>query len=186
MGLVPPEDLTHHIRESVERGHAERIGHGASVMSENDPIGLLKEMARRNVLVEINLTSNDVILGISGEEHPLRTYLKYGVPMALSTDDEGVSRSDMTHEYLRGVEDQHLSYAELKRMARQSLEHSFLPGASLWSASQDSFRPVSACSRDALGAKKPSASCAKFLDASERARQQWQLEAEVGAFEKKF
>ena len=49
-GLVKPEDLTFHIRESVERGHAERIGHGASVMLEQDAIGLMKEMAARNVL----------------------------------------------------------------------------------------------------------------------------------------
>src|SRR6202035_1090755 len=28
MGLVKPEDLSFHIRASVERGHAERIGHG--------------------------------------------------------------------------------------------------------------------------------------------------------------
>ena len=56
MGLVKPEDLTYHIRESVERGHAERIGHGVSVMMEKDPIGLMKEMAARNILVEINLT----------------------------------------------------------------------------------------------------------------------------------
>jgi adenosine deaminase len=30
--------------------------------------------------------------------------MKYGVPVALSTDDEGVARSNMTHEYLRAVE----------------------------------------------------------------------------------
>src|ERR1700722_13951585 len=121
MGLVPPEDLSFHIRASVERGHAERIGHGVSVMDEKDATGLLKEMAQRSVLVEINLTSNDVILGVSGEDHPLPVYMKYGVPVALSTDDEGVSRSDMTHEYLRAVESYGLSYADLKRMARQSL-----------------------------------------------------------------
>ena len=132
MGLVPPEDLAFHIRASVERGHAERIGHGVSVMNEKDPIGLLHEMAERNVLVEIALTSNDMILGVSGDDHPLPIYMKYGVPVALATDDEGVSRSDMTHEYLRAVESYHLSYADLKRMARQSLEHSFLPGQSLW------------------------------------------------------
>ena len=39
----------------------------------------------------------------------------------------------MTHEYLRGVEDQDLSYSELKRMARTSLEHAFISGSSLWS-----------------------------------------------------
>src|SRR3984893_11653702 len=76
MGLAPPEDLTYHIRDSVERGHAERIGHGVDVMLEKDPIDLLKEMAARNVLVEISLTSNDQILGVSGNDHPLPVYMK--------------------------------------------------------------------------------------------------------------
>ena len=88
-GLVPPEDLTFHIRASVERGHAERIGHGVSVMNEKDPIGLLHEMAERNVLVEIALTSNDMILGVSGDDHPLPVYMKYGVPVALATRRRG-------------------------------------------------------------------------------------------------
>src|SRR5580704_15775017 len=85
MGLVPPEGLRFHIRESVERGHAERIGHGVSVMNEDRPLELLREMAQRNVLVEICLTSNDVILGVTGDWHPLPTYLLYGVPVALAT-----------------------------------------------------------------------------------------------------
>ena len=95
-GMVPPDGLSFHIRESVEVGHAERIGHGVDVMHERDPIGLLQEMAARNVAVEICLTSNDVILGVRGSEHPLPTYLRYHVPVALATDDAGVSRSDMT------------------------------------------------------------------------------------------
>ena len=81
MGLVPPEDLTFHIRASIERGHAERIGHGVDVMNEKDAIGLLHEMAEHNVLVEICLTSNDVILGVSGDDHPLPIYMKYDVPV---------------------------------------------------------------------------------------------------------
>ena len=184
MGLVKPEDLTHHIRDSVERGHAERIGHGVSVMSERDPIGLMKDMAARNVLVEINLTSNDQILGVSGDDHPLPIYMKYGVPVAISTDDEGVARSDMTHEYLRAVQSYHLSYAELKRMARQSLEHSFLPGKSLWMDTKGMFRPVAACAPPATG--KPSHACTEFLDQNERAREQWRLETGFAEFEKKF
>ena len=126
MGLVPPEGMRFHIRESIERGGAERIGHGVAVMSENDPVGLLREMAKKNVLVEICLTSNDVILGVSGARHPLPIYMKYGVPVALATDDLGVSRSDMTHEYLRAVETYGLSYGDLKKMGRDSLEFSFL------------------------------------------------------------
>jgi hypothetical protein len=185
-GLVKPEDLAFHIRASVERGHAERIGHGVDVMNEKDPIGLLKEMAARNVLVEINLTSNDQILGVSGDEHPLPVYMKYGVPVAISTDDEGVARSDMTHEYLRAVESYRLPYTELKRMTRQSVEHSFLPGESLWASTKPAFVAVKACAGDPAGSAKPSAACAKFLAANEHAREQWKLEAEFAKFEKKY
>jgi hypothetical protein len=186
MGLVKPEDLSFHIRASIERGRAERIGHGVDVMLEREPIGLLKEMAARNIDVEINLTSNDQILGVSGEDHPLPVYMKYGVPVTISTDDEGVARSDMTHEYLRAVEGYRLTYAELKRMTRQSLEHSFLPGQSLWAETKGSFRPVAACVGDVAGKDKPSSGCAKFLEANEHAREQWKLESEFAKFEKNF
>jgi adenosine deaminase len=184
MGLVPPEGLRFHIRDSVERGHAERIGHGVEVMNEDHPIDLLSEMARRNVLVEICLTSNDVILGVKGDAHPLPMYLRYGVPVALATDDEGVSRSDMTHEYLRAVQTyDFLGYKDLKRMARMSLEHGFLSGSSLWASK---FRTVAACTNDRVGSGKVSATCQKFLDGNERAQMQWKLEEEFAAFEKKF
>jgi len=185
IGLVPPEGLRFHMRESVERAGAERIGHGTSVMNENDALGLLQEMAKKNVLVEICLTSNDTILGVGGDRHPLPVYIKYGVPVALATDDEGVSRSDMTHEYLRAVETYDLKYADLKRMARQSLEHSFIPGASLWSDGRD-FRRVAACDGEKLSGSSVSGKCQKFLEGSERARVQWQLEQAFAEFEKKF
>ncbi len=35
LGLVPPEGLRFHIRQAVELGHAERIGHGVDVMYED-------------------------------------------------------------------------------------------------------------------------------------------------------
>jgi adenosine deaminase len=184
MGMVPPEGLRFHMRESIERAHAERIGHGVSVMEETDPIGLLREMAQRNVLVEINLTSNDGILGVKGMDHPLPVYQKYGVPVALSTDDEGVNRSNITHEYLRAVQTYGLSYSELKRMARQSLEHNFLPGQSLW-ADARTFSMVKACANDQADAGRFSAGCTAFLDTNEKARMQWHLERASVLFEKK-
>ena len=184
MGLVPPEGLRFHIRESVDRGHAERIGHGVDVMNEDHPLDLLRKMAKRKILVEICLTSNDVILGVKGDAHPLPIYLRYAVPVALATDDEGVSRSDMTHEYLRAVQTyDFLGYKELKSMARMSLEHSFLAGSSLWASD---FHPVAACANDRAGAGKVSALCQRFLDANERAQVQWKLEEEFVNFEKKF
>ena len=185
-GLVPPEGLCCHIRLAVEQAHAERIGHGVDVMYEERPYELLKEMAQKHVMVEINLTSNDVILGVSGKDHPLPLYRQYGVPVALSTDDEGVSRIDITHEYVRAAETYGLSYSDLKQMARTSLEHSFLPGASLWSAKDIFTRAVAACSADSLGADKPSSACAAFLKTSEKAQQQWELERRFREFESSF
>lgn len=181
-GLVPPEGLQFHIRDSIETGHAERIGHGVDVMNESHPFELLKEMADRNVMVEICLTSNDVILGVSGPQHPLSEYMRAGVPVALATDDEGVARSEMTHEYLRGAEDQNLSYLQLKKMARTSLEHAFIGGASLWRDGK-AFIVVKECASEKAFPAQPSAACQKFLDGSEKARLQWKLEAEFRQFE---
>jgi adenosine deaminase len=182
-GLVPPEGLQFHIRQAVEYAHAERIGHGVDVMYEDRPYDLLKEMAALRVMVEVNLTSNDVILGVAGKDHPFPIYRKFSVPVALSTDDEGVSRIDLTHEYVRAVETYGLHYAELKQMVRTGLEHSFLPGASLW-AGRDAFsRAASACSAAPLGSEKPSEACESFLQSSEKASQQWELERRFRAFE---
>jgi adenosine deaminase len=182
-GLVPYEGLCCHVRLAVEQARAERIGHGVDIIYENSPHALLKEMAANQVMVEINLTSNDVILGVSGKDHPFLLYRMFGVPVALSTDDEGVSRIDLTHEYVRAVQTYDLRYADLKRMVRTSLEHSFLPGASLWSSPDAFIRAVPACSHDSLGAEKPSSGCAAFLNSSERAQQQWELERRFRAFE---
>jgi hypothetical protein len=179
LGLVPPETLRYHIRASIEKGHAERIGHGASVMYEDNAISLLEEEAQRNVLTEICLSSNDLILGISGQNHPLPVYMKYGVPVALATDDEGVSRIDMNHEYVRAIQTYKLTYADLKRMARASLEHSFLSGDSLW-ADGKNFQMGSAC---ASGDDKAGSACQKLVASSDKARAEWQLEKAYAEFE---
>ncbi|HEY6968749.1 MAG TPA: adenosine deaminase, partial [Candidatus Angelobacter sp.] len=175
-GLVPPEGLCCHIRLAVEQAHAERIGHGVDVMYEDRAHELLKEMAKRHVMVEINLTSNDVILGIRGKDHPFSIYRQFHVPMAFSTDDEGVSRIDLTNEYVRAVETYDLRYSDLKQLVRTGLEHSFLPGASLWRDADVFGAANSACAGNPLGGGKSSSSCAAFLKSSEKASQQWELE----------
>ena len=185
-GLVTPRGLCCHIRLAVEEAHAERIGHGVDVMYEDRPYELLKEMAAKHVMVEINLSSNDLILGVSGNEHPLPIYRAYHVPVALSTDDEGVSRIDLTHEYVRAAETYKLAYAALKQMARTGMEHDFLPGESLWKSADDFSRVSTACANDPLGTDKPSKSCAAFLDASEKAKEQWELERRFRVFESSF
>jgi adenosine deaminase len=94
-----------------------------------------------------------------------------------------VLRIDLTHEYVRAALTYRLQYSDFKQMVRASLEHSFLPGESLWSAPESFAHPVSACSHDALGEEKPSSGCAVFLEHSEKAQQQWELERRFGVFE---
>src|ERR1051326_6648497 len=181
--LVPPEDLFH-IRASVERGYAERIGHGVDIMLEQNPEILLRKMAQSKILVEICLTSNDVILNVTGAQHPLPIYLKFGVPVALATDDEGVSRGDIIQEFQRAAETYRLSYLDLKTFARNSLEYSFLPGRSLWW--DHSARKAKECDGDQPSTANIYSGCKVFLSENEKARQQWELEKALLQFENKF
>jgi adenosine deaminase len=177
-GLVPPDGLQFHIREAVELGHAERIGHGVDLMYEKDAAGLLKEMRDRHVDVEINLTSNDVILGVKGDQHPLPVYRKYGVPVSLSTDDEGVSRSQLTEEFERAVLTYNLTYTDLKEMVRNSLEYSFAPGGSYWK-DRKYGTTIAACASG-----KQAAACRTYLERSEKARLEADLEERFAVFER--
>jgi hypothetical protein len=175
-GLVPPEGLRFHVREAVEVAGAQRIGHGVAVLYEDRPRELLAAMARLGVMVEINLTSNDAILGISGGDHPLRAYLDAGVPVALSTDDQGVARSEMTIEYLRAAQDQGLGYRELKKMARTSLAHAFVQGEGIWRGG--SFTLGDDCAGGLDGPR-----CVALARRSPRAALQLGLERAFTAFE---
>jgi adenosine deaminase len=178
LGLVPPEDLRFHIRQAVELAGAKRIGHGTGIAWEDDATGLMAQMAQRKVLIEINPTSSEQILSVAGKDHPFPVYRRMGVPIALSTDDPGVSRIDLSHEYQRIARDYGLGYRDLKVLARNALEYSFAPGASLWAGD----RRVGPCAIDSP-AGTPSAACRAFLDGSEKAREQWRLEAAFARFE---
>lgn len=181
LGLAPPADLRFHIRDAVDVG-ARRIGHGVDIGYEDDAVGLMAKMKAQHVAVEINLSSNDGILGVKGADHPLAMYLAAGVPVVLSTDDEGVSRSDMTHEYQRAVQEQGVDYPTLKQIARNGLTYAFIPGTSLWN--DDGIAPGQACAASLRAdAARPDARCDALLRQSEKARMQWQLERDFTAFE---
>lgn len=126
LGMVPPEGLRSHIHEAVWVAGANRIGHGVDIAHETDAPELLNEMRQRNVAIEVNLSSNAFILGIQNEAHPVLLYAHYHVPFVISTDDAGVSRNNLSGEYLLYASRYRPSYDDLKRVVYNSIRYSFL------------------------------------------------------------
>ena len=129
LGMVPPEGLQNHIREAVEVAGAQRIGHGVDIAHERDATGLLRLMREKKVAVEINLTSNEFILGVKGEAHPILLYRHAGVPFVISTDDSGVSRNNLSAEYVLYASRYRPTYDMIKETAFNSIRLSFLSDA---------------------------------------------------------
>lgn len=126
LGMVEPKDLQFHIRQAVEIAHAQRIGHAVDLPYEWNAPELLGELKKDNVAIEINLTSNQFILGVEGQAHPYSIYSSYGVPLVISTDDSGVSRNNLSNEYMLLASRYHPSYAKIKKYVYNSIRYSFL------------------------------------------------------------
>lgn len=127
LGMVPPEGLKFHIAQALTIAGADRIGHGVDLAHEVDALAIIKTMRDSDLPVEINLTSNDFILGVNGQAHPLTLYRKYAVPFVLSTDDAGVSRNTLSNEYVLFASRYQPDYAEIKKLSYNGLRYSFLP-----------------------------------------------------------
>jgi adenosine deaminase len=175
---VNPKELSYHIHDALLIGKAERIGHGTDINSEKNAELLLKRMSEKKIPVEINLTSSQQLLNVASQ-HPIHHYLEHHVPVILGTDDEGILRTNLTHEYVKASTEQKLDYAILKTINRNTLTFSFLAGKSLW---QDPAKniPVAACEN------LHSSPCLEFIAHSPKAKLQWRLEVKLAAFEKQF
>ncbi|MBI4575535.1 MAG: adenosine deaminase, partial [Planctomycetes bacterium] len=112
------------IREALDELGARRIGHG--VRLGEDP-GLLAEVARREVPLEMCLTSNVQTCAVpSYEAHPMRRYLEAGLEVTINTDDPGVSATDWTREYALASRHLGLGDEAFRRMALTAARHAFL------------------------------------------------------------
>lgn len=168
-----------HIYDAVMIGHAQRIGHGVDIHYENKIEPLLQYMKKHQIAVEINLTSNEKILGVSGKSHPLGFYLKHQIPVVFSTDDEGILRTDLSAQYVEAVLHYNLDYSTIKQINRNTLTFSFLPGKSLW---LDAWNGVLIKDCQNLNSQ----ACTNFINKNEKAKLQHQLEIQLLAFEKKI
>ncbi|MCL9683352.1 adenosine deaminase family protein [Legionella maioricensis] len=178
-GPVKPKDLGYHIRDALFTGHAQRIGHGAAIAHEDKAGDTLNYMAKHQLAVEINLISNLKILNLSGPDHPLNSYLSHRVPVVLSTDDEGVLRTNLTRQYVAAVLKQGLDYEGLKQINRNTLTYAFVPGKSIW-ADASKAKLIQEC------ADLNSDSCKEFITHNEKATLQWNLEQKLISFENKY
>ncbi len=102
---------------------AERLGHG--VLLENDVVAL-EYASKIKMPIETNLSSNLRLTSVQKlSAHPYLKYLRLGLPVSLSTDDEGIFEVDINHECEIAIQDTDVTYSELKKMAMNSIETSF-------------------------------------------------------------
>jgi aminodeoxyfutalosine deaminase len=104
---------------------AERIGHGLAAARDRE---LLEVMAQKQVPVEICITSN-LRTGACAElqEHPVRKFFDSGLMVTLSTDDPAMFQTSLNKEYEIARMEFEFSDEQLRELARNSIEASFLP-----------------------------------------------------------
>jgi len=114
-------------------------------------------------------------------------YLAQNVPIIIATDDPGILRTDLTEQFVLCASwYSEVGYRDIKRFVRNSLEFSFLSGDSVWASGMGYSQIAAACAEDTLGTQEPSTLCKDFLEKSEKAMLQWQIEGDLMAFEKTF
>jgi hypothetical protein len=127
LGLVPPEELTWHINAAVYTAGANRIGHGVDMPYEANCYDLLRYMSKNKIPIEINLVSNEFILKVKDDRHPITLYKEFGVPIVISTDDAGILRTNMIEQYvLLAKRYKTITYADIKQFVYNSITYSFI------------------------------------------------------------
>lgn len=124
----------HNPRDMMIMG-AERIGHG--VLLKDDPVAL--EFARLHAFpVEVNLVSNRRLKVVEDpSKHPYLHFLRLGLKVSLSTDDEGIFESTIDDECTTAINETDVTYDEMRRMAFNAIETSFADDQTKSAITQD-------------------------------------------------
>jgi aminodeoxyfutalosine deaminase len=103
---------------------AERIGH--ALTAQQDP-ELIEILARRQVPLELNITSN-LRTGCCPalEVHPARRYFEEGLMVTLNSDDPPFFGANLLDEYVLAHEHFEFTLDQLRELAANSIEASFL------------------------------------------------------------
>ncbi len=111
------------IREALDVGLTERLGHGIRVLDDPD---LVAEVRERGIPLEVCPTSN-VALGFvpSLAEHPLPRLRAAGLAVTLNTDIPEMIHTTLRDEYAAAAHAFGWSEADVADLARASVEASF-------------------------------------------------------------
>lgn len=114
------------IREAVELGRTERLGHGFRVLEDG---GLVAEIRDRGIALEVCPSSNvGLSLVPSYAEHPLPRLVDAGLAVTLNTDIPNVlGNLTLTDEYARAKDTFGYDDAALAEFARAAVDASFAP-----------------------------------------------------------
>jgi aminodeoxyfutalosine deaminase len=104
---------------------AERIGHGLTAVQDPE---LMEVLAHKQIPIELNVTSN-LRTGCcaSLDDHPLRNYFESGLMITLNSDDPPMFGSDLLSEYILAHEQFEFTLEQMRELAANSVEASFLP-----------------------------------------------------------
>ena len=104
---------------------AERIGHALSAIEDPE---LLAILAERQIPLEICVTSNLRTSSCpSLAEHPVRSYFDGGLMVTVNSDDPALFGSDLEGEYRLLSREFEFTREQLRELAANSIEASFLP-----------------------------------------------------------
>ena len=104
---------------------AERIGHGLSAWYDRE---LMAELVQRQIPLEISVTSNlRTSCCRTLQEHPLKMYFDTGIMVTLNSDDPGIFGTSLGREYQLAQDAFGFTNEQLREIARNSFEASFLP-----------------------------------------------------------
>ncbi|WP_406634678.1 adenosine deaminase [Amycolatopsis sp. WGS_07] len=113
------------IREALEIGGSERIGHGIRILEDPE---LTAQVAKSGVALEVCPSSN-VTLGLvpSLPEHPLPRLVEAGLTVTLNTDVPDVTGTTITDEFTRAREVFGFPDSTLAKLAGNAVTASFAP-----------------------------------------------------------
>lgn len=103
----------------------ERIGHGLRAVED---AALLDYLRHEQIPLEVSLTSNVMTGAVATlADHPVRRFFDAGLLVTLNSDDPAMFHTSLTNEYRRLAEHFHFAPAELRRIARNAFQATFLP-----------------------------------------------------------